>query len=541
MFSKIARRGALLLCTLLVLMVTAGMASAEEEKKTVEVFTVDEFLDAIAPDTEIVLATGEYNLAKASSYSRGGGAYYHWEGGYDGYELVITDVENLSIVGGDPMAVTISTEPRYANVLRFDNVRGVTISDMVIGHTRERGACIGGVLLFENSRDVEILSSRLYGCGTLGVSLNNCRDVHVDGSDIYDCSYGCVEISGSENVLFENSKFYDCEIVLEGFAIRGSQNVAFINSEICKNTATSEFGELFVSDSPDVYLGGLDIHDNGVGAIFSSTSIPMTVETCRIDDGSKFVSGKLPVGPDGSELTIPDLQAMKMRPVTWKPAEIPEAPRVEAGEDGKIRVTTVDEFLAAIGNNAVIHLEPGEYDLTAASNYGGLGGEYYRWQEVFDGYELIISGVNNLTIEAESGDKVSILTQPRYANVLNFSGITGLTVRNLKIGHTIAQGSCTGGVVNLEYVNSMVVEGCDLFGCGTIGVQAYFCNNLRVYNCEIHDCSYNALWLANCQTVRVEQCDIHDNGEESNSDIIYVGSSEDVLVNGQPPVSNENR
>ena len=116
-----------------------------------------------------------------------------------------------------------------------------------------------------------------------------------------------------------------------------------------------------------------------------------------------------------------------------------------------------------------------------------------------------------------------------------------MTVRNLKIGHTIAQGSCTGGVVNLEYVNSMVVEGCDLFGCGTIGVQAYFCNNLRVYNCEIHDCSYNALWLANCQTVRVEQCDIHDNGEESNSDIIYVGSSEDVLVNGQPPVSNENR
>ena len=539
MISKFFKRSALLLCVLLALAAIVGAASAEEEKKTVEVFTVDEFLDAIAPNTEIVLATGEYNLAKASSYSRGGGKYYHWEGGYDGYELVITDVENLSIVGGDPMAVTISTEPRYANVLRFDNTQGITISNMVIGHTRMQGTCSGGVLYFENSRDVEILGSRLYGCGTLGVSLYNCRNVHVDDSDIYDCSYGCVEINGSENVLFENSKFYDCTIVLEGFSIRSSQNVAFINSEICKNNADSSFGELFVSDSPNVYLGGLDIHDNSVEAIFSSSSIPVTVETCRIEGGINYASGKLPVGPDGNELSAVELQEMKLRPVTWQPKEIPEAPQMEAGEDGKIHVSTVDELLAAIGSSTVIYMEPGEYDLTTASNYGGLGSDYYSWIEVFDGYELRISNVNNLTIEAESGDKVSILTQPRYANVLNFYGITGLVLRNIKVGHTMAPGYCTGGVLFLEYVNNPVVEGCDLYGCGTIGVQAYSCNNLRVYNCEIHDCSYNALWLGSCHTVRVELCDIHDNGMENGGPVIYTdSSSDDVLVNGQPPIDN---
>ena len=99
------KKSVLLVLCLLVALGLCGMAAAEEaapEKNQVEVFTVDEFLDAIAPNTEIVLATGEYNLTKATGYSRSNSAYYHWEGGYDGYELVITDVENLSIVGGDP-------------------------------------------------------------------------------------------------------------------------------------------------------------------------------------------------------------------------------------------------------------------------------------------------------------------------------------------------------------------------------------------------------------------------------------------------------
>ena len=60
----------------------------------------------------------------------------------------------------------------------------------------------------------------------------------------------------------------------------------------------------------------------------------------------------------------------------------------------------MDEFLAAIAPNATICLEPGEYNLTDASTYAGLGGEYYHWESVYDGYELVIRGANNLTIEA---------------------------------------------------------------------------------------------------------------------------------------------
>ncbi len=539
---QIWKLGTAILGVFALLLCFSGTVHAEEtapERNTVEVYTVDEFLDAIAPNTEIVLATGEYNLTKATNYSRGGGQYYHWEGCYDGSELVISDVENLSIVGGDPMAVTISTEPRYANVLRFDNVDGLEISNMVIGHTREQGYCTGGVLYFEDSKNIQIDASRLYGCGTLGVSLYSCRDVHVNGSDIYDCSYGCIEVSNSENVLFENSKFFDCYIILEGFSVRTSQNVAIINSEIFNNQG-GEFATLFYADSPNLYLGGLDIHDNGVETIFGGNAAAVTVESCRFNTSiGKWTEGEIcAVSPDGTELTAGDLSTMKMRTVSWKPAQLPEAPQMEASEDGKIHVTNVDEFLAAIGADRTIFLEPGEYNLTQAANYGGLGGESYHWESCFDGFELVIQGANGLCIEAESPEKVSIVTEPRYANVLRFDALTGLVVRNVKVGHTVDAGVCSGGVIQLNYVNKSLIEGCKLYGCGILGVQGIYCNNLSVFNCEIYECSSGAVSFHLCNTVRVEQCNVHDIGSgDSDVTVFYADSGcTDVQVDGKPIV-----
>lgn len=529
------KKSVLLVLCLLAALGLCGMAAAEEtapEQTRVEVFTVDEFLDAIASNTEIVLATGEYNLTKATGYSRSNSAYYHWEGGYDGYELVITDVENLSIVGGDPNAVTISTEPRYANVLRFDNVDGVTLSNLVVGHTREQGYCTGGVLYFDSSRNVEIQNCRLYGCGTTGAQLYSCKGVHVDGSEIYECSYGCIEVTGSENVLFENSKFRDCEVVMEGFAIHSSRNVAIINSEICRNNG-GEFAALFASDSVGVYLGGLDIHDNFTATLFSSTSIPVTLDSCRVSITGKISDGKMPVAPDGTELSAADIKSMKMRAVTWEPTVYEDLPKPEAGEDGKIHVSTVDEFLAALDSDTTIFLEPGEYNLTAASNYGGLGGSCYSWENTYvDGYQLLIRGISNLTIEAESADTTSIVTDPRYANVLYFYGVDNLTLRNVKVGRTEEPGACSGGVV-LEYCHGALIEGCKLFGCGTIGVDAIYCKDLTVNRCEIYECSASGITLWNCEVVRAFECDFHDIGE-GESDYFYASEdSRNVSINGQ--------
>ena len=540
MTGRIVKNGALLLCLLALLAGLCAAAYAEEvtaaERTTVEVSTVDEFLSAIASNTEIVLAEGEYNLTKAANYAWGNAPYYHWEGTYDGYELVITDVENLSIRGADGAEVTISTEPRYSNVLRFDSVKGLTLSNLVAGHTPDQGYCTGGVLYLTDCSDVEIQGARLYGCGTLGITLKRCRNVHVDKSEIYECSYGCIDVSGCENVLFENSKFHDCEIVLEGFSIRASQDVAIINSEIYNNRGDM-FAYLFSADSPGVYLGGLDIHNNESAAIFAPNCVPVTVESCRFDNGSAWAEGAIPaVSPEGERLSAVELDSMKMRMVTWEPKGRQELPQVEAGEDGKIHVSTVDEFLAALGSNLTIYLEPGEYDLSCADTYGGLGGEFFRWEKVFDGYELVITGANQLTIEAESPDSVSIVTAPRYANVLRFENLTGLTVRNVKVGHTVEPGSCTGGVIHMESVNRSNFEGCKLYGCGILGIEGLYCGDVSVFGCEIYECSSGALWFFRCDTIRVDHCNIHDIGFDDSASVFYFDPyCTDVLVDGQTP------
>ncbi len=510
---------------------TAYANEAEPEIKTIQVFTVDELLEAIAPNTKIVLSSEKYDLAKARNYGRGGGEYYYWASCYDGYELVISDLENFSIVGGDPLAVTICAEPRYANVLRFENVQGITLSNLVIGHTTGEGYCTGGVLDFVDCADIQVLNSRLYGCGTLGVSLDDCQNFHMDNSDIHDCSYGFAYLNKCDYALFENCKFYDCTLVSGGFEIYSSWNVAVINSEVYNNTAEYD-GPLFFVNSVGVYLGGLDIHDNSA-ALLGNSSATVTIENCRIDYLGQ--TGKMPVSPDGTELTLADMSSMKLRTVKWEPTEKPTQPLVQEGVDGKIHVSTVDEFLAALGSNVIVYLEPGVYNLTDAFDYGSAGGTYYDWEYTFDGYELIIRDAANLIIEADSADEVSIVTEPRYANVLRFDGVSNLILRNVKVGHTEEPGVCSGGVVSLNFSNSVIVEGCKLFGCGTLGVDGLMCNNLSVYNCEIYECSSGAARFFGCDTVRVEYCNIHDIGDEYFSGrIIYADSGcSNVQVDGE--------
>ena len=61
-------------------------------------------------------------------------------------------------------------------------------------------------------------------------------------------------------------------------------------------------------------------------------------------------------------------------------------------------MNTVDELLSVIGNDRTIILEAEYYDLTTAKDYGTPGGKYYFWKGNYDGPELVISGVHDMTI-----------------------------------------------------------------------------------------------------------------------------------------------
>ena len=167
------------------------------------------------------------------------------------------------------------------------------------------------------------------------------------------------------------------------------------------------------------------------------------------------------------------------------------------------RVSTVDELLDAIGPDRVIQLEDGEYNLTQARTYGDVSaGEYWHWVDSWDGYQLVIRNVAGLWLEGSDVQNCSIVTEPRYANVLAADSCDDLHISNLTAGHTPGEGYCSGGVLDFYSCSRVRVENCDLYGCGTYGITASESLSIIAENTVIHDCTYGAIETFNCEDVR---------------------------------------
>lgn len=201
--------------------VTTPVSSGPQAE--VHVSTADEFLDAIGPDTCIVLDTPLLDLSTAASYQEAeklgdgemffgpGVEYYYWVNNFDGPSLVITSVPNLTIRadGSDRKAHTISATPRYANVLTFENCDAVTLSGFTAGHTKEPGYCMGGVIELRDCSNFLVDNCGLFGCGTIGVEASNVRDLQVVDSEIYECSFYGIRLDSCANVSISGTTIRD--------------------------------------------------------------------------------------------------------------------------------------------------------------------------------------------------------------------------------------------------------------------------------------------------------------------------------------------
>ena len=493
---------------------------AEDGRTVIEVTTVDELLDAIAPDTVIELTGQRYMLTEASDYGTGSGSgYYRWDTG-DGAELVIENVTGLTIRAAN-RDTCIVTEPRWVNVLHFIGCEDITLEGFTAGHT-DGAYCSGGVLCFENTKGVTVDGCSLYGCGTEGVTTYSCEDVAVTGSEIWNCSQGAAFIYDSKNVSFDNCDFHGITAEFGMFRTIDSDKFALLNSTIRDSSGDVFFNS---SRSSGVYIGGCEVSGNKLRDMFASELIPVTVEGCALGDndiidwyadmeklGSLYENSKA-VDHERNVYSYSELQNMqKTENAVWN-AYVPEVstPEVAVSEDGKVHVTTVDEFLAAIAPDTTIYLEPGVYDLSTAAGCGVTETDRYRWDLRFDGPSLVITGVDGLTIEGAGAESVTIAAVPRYADVLGFERCAGLTLRGFTAGHTEEKGYCTGGVLYFDLCDDAVIDGCALFGCGIMGITASNCDDMNVSNTEIYDCEYGAVTLNDSNAV-FDNCDIHDNG-----------------------------
>ena len=190
-----------------------------------------------------------------------------------------------------------------------------------------------------------------------------------------------------------------------------------------------------------------------------------------------------------------------------------------------INVRNADEFVAALGSNRTVQIADGATlyltDLLNTKEFfekpgRAWRGEYYPERtgaeelavscQRYDGRQLDIVNMHNLTIKG--GKSSSIIISPRYACVLNFYGCSGIRIENLTLGHT-EEGYCEGSVVYVEGCEDITIADCDLYGCGTYGIEGNKNNGLVMERSIIRDCSYGIMCLRGCQSFTFRNCDFY--------------------------------
>ena len=194
--------------------VTPEPAGVPDESVTkdevIHVSTAGEFLEAIAPGVVIELAPGTYNLTEYLRKAPDNFSDYVARTFTDGWQAEIREVDGLTICGTKDGKVEIVAEPRYSDVLYFNDCSNIVIENITFGHTIEQGNCQGAVLEFDDCQKVNLNNLDLYGCGTYGVVADHTVDIALKDCIIRECSYGIVDLLCSDAV-FEDCTFRDNE------------------------------------------------------------------------------------------------------------------------------------------------------------------------------------------------------------------------------------------------------------------------------------------------------------------------------------------
>ena len=238
----------------------------------------DEFLDQIKPGATIYLEPDyDYPLVMSDELEDLSSRYYYFEEVFNGVQLVIHDVRDLTIVGNPQYLSPLFCAHNYAYVILFRNCDGITLSYLNCGHLIE-GYCEGGVLGFENCKNVEIDNCDLWGCGTEGITIRDTKNFTCSNTTIRDCSYSIMSVYDSRNVKFEYCRMYNNrEFSL--INLFDSNQVRFDNCVIWDNYAPDS-ALIYTSECYPVF-SECAIFNNSVNSLLNSPE-DATFEHCTL-------------------------------------------------------------------------------------------------------------------------------------------------------------------------------------------------------------------------------------------------------------------
>ncbi|MBQ6303622.1 MAG: right-handed parallel beta-helix repeat-containing protein [Clostridiales bacterium] len=489
---------------------------------------VDEFLAAIGPNTVIELDEGIYDLSQASDYDKESKSdYYSWDSDYSTPQLVIHDVKDLTIRGAGIGKTTIAAVPREANVIVFRRCSNLTVTDLTAGHTDGFDYCMGGVLFIESCDDVNIDKCGLYGCGTIGVKGLSCEKLNVTNCDIYECSSSAIDVGYCEDVFVSHCDIHDIGLKgdFDGYYLFCADFGSDLTVYNCKIHDNKTEGLLYACEAENVIFITNEVTKNTfISSAFYFEQNGATVDGCCFEDNkctkwykygaqikASDIDGNLLEDEQFTNMELRDIKPETVIPVNVVPDQT-EMTAQDVPPGTEINVTTVDEFLSAIGPDRTIVLDGTNFNLSEATNYGGNGTKYYSWEDRGDGYGLLIREANNLTIKAKDTDPAAttLETLPRYADVLSFTNCLNVAVEGFTAGHTKEKGECCGGVLDFDNCTEIRVEKMRLYGCGSLGIETWDCSEIKISNTEIFECSMGGTYHERTQGIYFKDCNIHD-------------------------------
>jgi len=178
-----------------------------------------------------------------------------------------------------------------------------------------------------------------------------------------------------------------------------------------------------------------------------------------------------------------------------------------------IEVATIDELIAAIGPNRIIHLKPGRYEIDRAKR---VITAHVRWGAGAwgDRDALTIRKADHLTIQGLGEKPVALITN-RDTWVLHLVASDHVQIINLELGHSPMPAGCTGGVLRAVYCDDVTIARCVLFGSGTEGFDVFGCTGFVAERCVVHSCTYGIAQVVNSENVRFTRCQFYNNVDAS--------------------------
>lgn len=200
--------------------------------------------------------------------------------------------------------------------------------------------------------------------------------------------------------------------------------------------------------------------------------------------------------------------------------------RAAAQSPQEIEVRTPEEFFRAIGSNRTIKLVSSHYNLSQLSPE--LSWSNARMEEVMDGYELVIFGVDNLTIEGAGSNPALIIIDATSKKVMHFRNSQNITIKNVEAGYWPKKQD--GEIFHFVSCKNVKIEKSILFGGNYNGLKATHVQNIQLINSTVKECNYSIFFLQNVIKLQAINCDFYNNGfSEYSAYMIFVNRGEEII------------